>query len=185
MLADIANRIRAERGLTSEVPDFDPNNGNEQAKYLFLLEAPGAKAVKSGFISLDNPDQTAANFRQFLEEAGIDRSEIALWNIVPWYIGNKQFSKIRAAKGSDVAMGCTYVRDICKEIKNLKAIILVGSAARKAHVHLSTFCDCRIYSIHHPSPRVMNSSERRNENLQALKFIKENFSEPDARLAHG
>jgi hypothetical protein len=51
MLADIVNRIREEHGLINEVPDFDPSNGNENAKFLFLLEAPGAKAVKSGFIS--------------------------------------------------------------------------------------------------------------------------------------
>jgi len=31
MLADIVNRIRAEHGLTNEVPDFDPSNGKEQA----------------------------------------------------------------------------------------------------------------------------------------------------------
>jgi len=176
MLADIAQKIRDEQGITNEVPDFDPGNGNEQAKYLFLLETPGAKAVKSGFISLDNPDQTATNFRNLLEEAGITRSEVAIWNIVPWYIGNKEFSKIRSAKGSDVEMGSAYVRDIRKEIKNLKAIILVGGAARKAHVHLSTFCDCRIYSIHHPSPKVFNNSpQSRAENLNALKFIKESF----------
>lgn len=177
MLADVVNRIRAEQGLTNEVPDFDPGNGNENAKFLFLLEAPGAKAVKSGFISLDNPDQTAANFRELLDEVGIDRSEIALWNIVPWYIGKKDRSKIRPAKGSDVEQGCATIQDICKEIENLKAIILVGGAARKAHVHLSTFCDCHIYSIHHPSPKVFNNSpQSRIENLKILKFIKQNFS---------
>ena len=176
MLIDIANRIRAEQGFTNEVPDFDPSNGNEQAKFLFLLEAPGKKAVKSGIISLNNPDQTATNFRDLLEEAGIDRSEITLWNIVPWYIGKMDYSRIRAAKGSDVELGCAYVQDICKEITNLKAIILVGGSARKAHVHLSTFCNCHIYSTHHPSPRVMNSSpEKWNENLQALKFIRDTF----------
>ena len=178
MLADIVKRIRNENGLTTEVPDFDPSNGNERAKYLFLLEAPGAKAVESGFISLDNPDQTAANFRQLLDEAGIARSEIALWNIVPWYIGNKEFSKIRSAKGSDVEQGSATIRDICKEIKNLKAIILVGGAARKAHVRLSTFCDCNIYSIHHPSPKVFNNSpESRTENINVLQFIKKRFDE--------
>ena len=37
--ANLIDRIKAERGLTNQVPAFDPRNGNEDAKYLFLLEA--------------------------------------------------------------------------------------------------------------------------------------------------
>jgi len=32
--------------LSDEVPNFDPQNGNESARILFVLEAPGAKAVR-------------------------------------------------------------------------------------------------------------------------------------------
>jgi uracil-DNA glycosylase len=68
-LDDFVKRIRLEQGLDREVPGFDPKNGNESAKFLFVLEAPGAKAVNTGFISFENPDQTAANFRYQLQEA--------------------------------------------------------------------------------------------------------------------
>lgn len=61
--ADLVNRVRIENNLTREVPGFDPKNGNEQAKYLFLLEAPGPKAIQSGLISFDNEDPSARNFR--------------------------------------------------------------------------------------------------------------------------
>lgn len=84
--ADLVNRIRTERNLTREVPGFDPENGNERAKFLFLFEAPGAKAVKTGLISFNNPDPTARNFLSQLEAAAIRRDEIAIWNTVPWYI---------------------------------------------------------------------------------------------------
>ena len=83
-LNKFVGKIRKEMELTDEVPSFDMKNGNEDARILFILEAPGAKAIKSGFISFDNPDQTAINFREQLKRAGIDRSEIAIWNIVPW-----------------------------------------------------------------------------------------------------
>jgi uracil-DNA glycosylase len=80
--ADLVNRIRIEKNLTTrEVPGFDPKNGNEQAKYLFLLEAPGPKARQTGQISFDNPDPSAENFQKQLTAAGITREEIALWNV--------------------------------------------------------------------------------------------------------
>jgi len=46
--AALVHRIRADRKLKREVPAFDPKNGNERAKYLFLLEAPGPKALQTG-----------------------------------------------------------------------------------------------------------------------------------------
>ena len=83
-LNKFVEKIRREQGLSDEVPRIDPQNGNEEARILFVLEAPGAQAVKTGFVSFDNPDQTARNFREQLIRAGIDRSEIVIWNIVPW-----------------------------------------------------------------------------------------------------
>jgi len=44
--------------------------------------------MSSGFISRDNPDPSARNFRALLAGAGIPREKTVLWNIVPWYIGS-------------------------------------------------------------------------------------------------
>jgi uracil-DNA glycosylase family 4 len=148
--------IRNEQNLSNEVPYFDPNNGNENAKFLFVLEAPGPKAVKTGFISFDNPDQTAKNFKEQLEEAGVKRSEIAVWNIVPWYLGNSEKTKIRAAQSCDVAKCLDYLGQLVSIMQNLECIVLVGGAARKAHVYLSHKTRVRVLSCHHPSPRVKN-----------------------------
>src|SRR5579864_5287486 len=103
MLSTIVEQIRTEQRLSSEIPGFDPENGNESAKFLFLLEAPGSQAVKTGFISFDNPDRTASNLREQLLQAGIQREEIALWNVVPWYLGNSDKSRIRGAAWSDIS----------------------------------------------------------------------------------
>ncbi len=36
-------KIREDHGDASAVPEIDTNNGNDDAKYMILLEAPGAK----------------------------------------------------------------------------------------------------------------------------------------------
>lgn len=174
-LQDVVNKIRTEQNLKDEVPTFDHNNGNERAKYLFLLEAPGPKAVKTGLISLDNPDPSARNFKKQLEQAGINRSDIAIWNTVPWYIGNSEKTQIRAAERNDIQEGMKYLCDVIDNIPNLKFIILMGEAARKAHVYLSKTTMARIVSCHHTSNRVQNSNpDAFAENIEILKFISGN-----------
>lgn len=60
------------------MPTFDPKNGNENARFLFVIEAPGAKAVESGHLSFENNDLTAKNFRNQLAAAVIERKDIAI-----------------------------------------------------------------------------------------------------------
>lgn len=169
----LVNRIRVEQDLTIEVPGFDPQNGNERAKYLFLLEAPGPKALKTGQISFDNPDPTARNLREQLAAASITREEIAVWNIVPWYIGNETGTSIRPANGSDVRAGIAYLPPLIAAMPNLSCIVLVGGAARQAHMFLSRMSAARIVSCHHPSVRVLNTNpEAATENIELFRFIK-------------
>lgn len=172
--ADLVNRIRIEKNLNREVPGFDPKNGNEQAKYLFLLEAPGPKAIKSRQISFDNEDPSARNFRNQLDEAGITREEIAIWNVVPWYIGNEAGTSIRGANSNDVRTGIEYLPSLISAMPNLRCIVLVGGAARRAHMFLSRFTTARIVSCHHPSAKVINSNnpEKNKENIEVFRFIK-------------
>lgn len=54
--------LRTQLGPIAGIPYFDPSDGGITAKLLYLLEAPGAKALFSGFISRNNPDETAKNF---------------------------------------------------------------------------------------------------------------------------
>lgn len=178
---ELVSRIRHECNLTTEVPGFDPQNGNEHAKYLFLLEAPGPKAVQTGHISFDNPDPTARNFREQLAVAGITREEIAIWNIVPWYIGNAAGTAIRAATSADVRAGIEYLSPLVKAMPSLRCIFLVGGAARQAHLFLSRTTTARIVSCHHPSARVLNANpEAAQENIAIFKYVKETTATADS-----
>jgi hypothetical protein len=91
----LVDEIREVRGCGLAVPYFDPADGGEGAECLFVLEAPGTRAVQSGFVSRDNPDETAKNLLLLNAEAGIPRELTAIWNIVPWYIGTTE--RIQAA----------------------------------------------------------------------------------------
>ena len=55
----------------SYTPNFDPNDGGINAKILFLFEKPGRKTDPSyggsGYISLDNKDETARATKKFLK----------------------------------------------------------------------------------------------------------------------
>ena len=172
-LPSFVDRIRSENQLGREIPDFDPGNGNEIAKYLFVLEAPGPKAVETGYISFENPDQTARNFREQLEVAQISRDEIVIWNIVPWYVGNEARTQIRRVQRDETALGTQYLLQLVKLLPNLRCIVLVGGAARRAHVPLSAATTARILSCHHPSPRAMNlQPSARAENVEVFRFMR-------------
>jgi uracil-DNA glycosylase len=172
-LKRLVERIRSEQGLSREVPDFDPLNGNENARFLFVFEAPGVKAVTTGVVSFDNPDQTAKNFKDQLRGAHIDRSEIAIWNVVPWYLGNNDKTRIRTARNRDIVKSLAYLDSLVAILKKLECIVLVGGSARKAHIHLSHKTGVRILSCHHPSPKVKNiDPATAKENVVVFKAMK-------------
>lgn len=169
----VVEKIRKDIGVKEAVPGFDPENGNEKAKYLFLLEAPGPKAVASTIISINNQDPTAKNFKAQLDTAQILKEDIALWNVIPWYIGTgEEYKKIRSANMTDVERGVSYLPMVMNQMNNLKCIVLVGGKARNAHVALSKMTDARILSCHHPSGQSMNGKpERHQENIDVFRFM--------------
>ena len=106
-LTTLVDWIRAEQGVSKKIPCFDPWDAGIHAKVLFLLEAPGPKSKKCGFVSKDIKDPTAKNLDALIREAGITRKDIVIWNVVPWYIGDGK--KIRPAKKSDINSGQKYL----------------------------------------------------------------------------
>ncbi len=61
-LTKFVEKLRGEVGFQAAIPFFDRWDSGTNAEVLLLLEAPGAKAKNSGFISRNNPDETAKSF---------------------------------------------------------------------------------------------------------------------------
>ncbi|MBU1700915.1 MAG: uracil-DNA glycosylase [Candidatus Eisenbacteria bacterium] len=168
--------IRRRERCGKRVPYFDPADGGVDAECLFLLEAPGPKAVKSGFVSRNNPDETAKNWFLLNAEAGIDRSRTVNWNIVPWYIGDGP--RIRPAKPADIDEGWRWLNRLLKTpdlLPRLRIVVLVGRKAQRVAERIRQLRpDLILMPCPHPSPVFVN---RRRENrgmvLEALREVAE------------
>lgn len=153
-LSDYVNRMKAEHP-DKRIPYFDPCDGGVNAKALFLMEAPGPKAIESGFISRNNPDPTARNVRKFWEEVGIARSDSVFWNIVPWYVGTD--TRIREVGKSDIPQSSLYLKELLSLLPKLKVIALVGLKAQSATSQIRQLTQLPIENTPHPSGRNLNS----------------------------
>ena len=153
-LVDYLDSVKEELGSDVKCPMFDPCDGGINAKALFLQQDPGEKAVKSGFISRNNPDQTARNTNHLLHEAGFRRKETILWNIVPWYVGTGNI------KDSDIERAMPFLEQLLLLTENLKVIVLVGKKAQGAFSYLSRITELPILCSYHPSPLWINSDPK-------------------------
>lgn len=170
-LTQYVDRLRAQAGSTAAIPYFDPWDGGVNAEVLFLLEAPGPRAVAAGFVSRDNPDETAKNFLLLNQDAGIARERTLSWNIVPWYIGTG--SRIRPANRKDIDQGLGPLADLLRLLPALRAIVLIGQKAGAARGLVADLRpQLRIFETPHPSPLFINNRpENRDRLLAALRAV--------------
>jgi uracil-DNA glycosylase len=162
-LATYLAKIKAEHP-EKELPCFDPCDGGVRAKALFFLEAPGPKAVGSTLISRNNPDPTARNICELLQEAGISRGDTLLWNIVPWYVGDGD--RIRAVTSDDIRQSFPYVKELLSLLPNLEIIALLGKKAQSAKTQLRQITSLPILETPHPSARVFNVWPHKKEEMK-------------------
>lgn len=151
--------LRDRLGADYKIPAFDPNNGGVDARALFLLEAPGPKAVVTGHISQDNPDPSARNMTRLLAEAGFDRREVVLWNVVPWYVGDGR--KIRPVRPGDIEQALPYLRALIGLLTSLQVIVLVGRKAQAARADIAKMTGVPLVDSFHTSNLAMNRSPTR------------------------
>lgn len=155
-LTDYA-RILRDMGR-GEVPDFDPMDGGNRAKVLFLFEKPGpmtsvdrrGERVGSGLISRDNDDPTAEATFRFMGQAGLDRRVTILWNMVPWWNGT------RAINADELRAGMSALDGLLKLLAGLRVVVLVGRKAGRARPHLEGR-GLPVIESAHPSPIVRAS----------------------------
>lgn len=183
-LTKFVKDLRGTKGNGFSIPHFDPWDGGINAELLYLLEAPGPKARDSGFVSLNNFDETAKNFFELNAKAGVARKRIAIWNIVPWYVGSD--SRIRPVNSADIADGIESLSLLLQLFPHLRAIALIGSKAKKATVHIEKIIPTvKIFTAPHPSPMFIN---RKKENetflLNRLKEIQAFLDSSDLLTQH-
>ncbi len=158
------------------VPHFDPLDGGIEARCLFLFEAPGPGAVKSGFISRNNPDESAKAFFELNEEAGLNRHLTASWNIVPWYLGDGK--RIRAARAKDIKEGLEHLWSLLELLKDIQVVVLGGRKAQRAKSDIQDkYSDICVTDMWHPSPQSLRPvPSRREEILKTLKKVAHEIS---------
>src|ERR1700693_922700 len=154
-LTAVVQTLRQEVGKDAHIPYFDPWDGGDEAQVLMLLEAPGPRAVRSGFVSRNNPDETAKNFFEINVAAGLERKRTVVWNIVPWYIGTG--TKIHAAKSTDIKAGVPSLLRLFGLLPRLRAVVLIGRKAERAKAAIAgARPELQLLTCPHPSPLYVN-----------------------------
>jgi uracil-DNA glycosylase len=166
-LSAFVEGLRVDAGPDAAIPYFDPWDGGINAEILFLLEAPGRKAVHSNFVSRNNPDETAKNFFELNCAAGIQRKKTVIWNSVPWYIGTGK--KIRPATPTDLEAGLRPLPRLLDLLPNLWAVVFVGKKAERAQPQVEQLRPkLRLFACPHPSPLFINKATGNRERILAV-----------------
>lgn len=138
------------RGL--RVPCFDPDGGGAAARLLLLMETPGPASDGPRFVSQDNRTPTGANLRRFLVDAGIDRRELLIWNVVPWIV-HAPGARNRAVTAAERRNGLALLPDLLARLPELRIVVLAGRHAAVAGPVIRACCpSLTVLAMPHPSP---------------------------------
>jgi hypothetical protein len=119
------------------VPNVDPTDGGVNAKALFFLATPGRRAVRSGFVSQDNDDDTARNMKKALADAGFRRADVVLWNVVPYCVSTEyQDRKVTDAQVRKAVPDSQAFVDELLKSRRLKVVVFGGLKAQLAGKYL-------------------------------------------------
>jgi uracil-DNA glycosylase len=146
----LGDRISAER--RAPVPTPDPLDGGVGARMLLLLETPGPAVLRTGFVTRDSANGTAANLFRFLAAAGIARADTLIWNAVPWLI-HEAGALNRAPRRAEVAAAGPYLAPLLALLPRLAVAVLAGRFAGQAAPALAAHRPgLPVIRVPHPSP---------------------------------
>jgi hypothetical protein len=154
-LVALAAEIRAAHGFA---PDADPLDGGAYARLLILLETPGPRVFRSGFVSRDNPTGTAANLFRALRRAGIPREDTLIWNAIPFVI-HEPGALNRSPRRAEVRAGLAWLPPLLERLPRLACVVMAGRSAEAARETLSNLrSGLLLLAMPHPSPTYVCTS---------------------------
>lgn len=158
-------------------PDFDPAEAGVGARVLVLLEAPGPMSHTdnatsrpgTGFISVDNPDQTAANSWAARDASGLDETTTLHWHIVPWYLGPAS----KKPNAAELTSGAKALKSLLPLLPDLQVVLLAGQYAQRGwKLHIESVRHLATIDVPHPSPLAMAQPGKRDALLAGMHRAK-------------
>ena len=136
-------------------------------KHSFSLKSPGPRAVGTRFISRDNPDPSACNMGKALDATGFVRSDVLLWNVVPYSISTVDRNK--NATPSQIRLAAPDTQDFLNLLPELRAVTFCGRRAQLAEPYLSI--KAQTFRTFHPGARAYNRLVCRDDMHGTFKAV--------------
>jgi uracil-DNA glycosylase family 4 len=157
-------------------------NGSTSARIMFIGEAPGRKGADQTRVPFSG-DQSGKNFDRFLASIGLSREDIFITSAAMCNPRSESGANRKPSR-SEMA-NCSYFLRQMVEIVDPEVVVTLGSVALDAlkaiepHQLSLKESAAKIYSwngrvlvpIYHPSPQVLASHRREQEQLQDYKVV--------------
>jgi uracil-DNA glycosylase len=160
-VAPLTMLVEGMRARGLRVPDVDPNDGGTRARALFLMETPGPKAVTSGFVSRDNPDQSAGNMAKSLIDARFAREDVVLWNVLPWCISTEE--KSRNPTTAELWEARSDTEEFIAALPKLRVIVFCGRKAQRARKFIRVPPTVGVIETFHTGAQAYNRPHQRDD----------------------
>ena len=181
-MAPLMELVYALRDRGFNTPNVDPNDGGVAARALFLLETPGPRAVGTGYVSQDNPDPSAMNMRRALQQAGFDRSDVVIWNVVPYCLSSA--TRNCNATPTQIIAAVPETQAFLDRLTRLRAVIFCGQKARFAEPRLRLPEGAVAFRTAHTGAQAYNLPRHREDINRTFKAAYEWVSRRDQRVRH-
>lgn len=157
------------RRPSHHIPEFDPADAGSTARVLLLFTSPTSgsddRAEGSGFVSVDNDDDTSENLWNLREEADLGE-HVLTWNVVPWHHEGETPTTL------DQRQGAGELRRLLPLLPNLVTVVLGGTIARNAWTSLVEpfvpIRDLTVIPSWQTAPKAVNLTGKRNTVLAAF-----------------
>jgi DNA polymerase len=168
--------------MTGRTAVLSKSNGNLASKILFIAEAPGRAGGDRTRIPLVG-DASGANFRTFIESINLRREDVFVTNSVLCNPRKESGANRKPSRTESVNCADFLSRQIA--VLNSPVVVTLGSVALEAlkaieyhqfslRENAGTICEWNeriLVPLYHPSPQVLASHRRMNEQLKDYQAI--------------